>query len=67
MSGAVTCNIGNLPVVPHTGSIYIGQITAKVTAAASSTVTNTIQINGLNPDPNTKNNSVSVSIKVTRS
>jgi uncharacterized repeat protein (TIGR01451 family) len=67
VSGAVTCNIGNLPVVPHTGSIYIGQITAKVTAAASSTVTNTIQINGLNPDPNTKNNSVSVSIKVTRS
>lgn len=64
IAGTVTCNIGSAPVLPARGSIYIGQITAKVTARAGTVLSNTIKISGLNPDPNPANNSATVKVKV---
>jgi uncharacterized repeat protein (TIGR01451 family) len=64
VSGTVTCTIGSVPVVPARGSIYVGQITATVTAKAGTTISNTINISGLNPDPNSGNNSSTVKVKV---
>jgi uncharacterized repeat protein (TIGR01451 family) len=66
VSGTVTCTLGTVPVLPARGSIYTGQITAKVTASSGTTISNTITISGLNPDPNPGNNSSTVKVKVTK-
>jgi uncharacterized repeat protein (TIGR01451 family) len=65
-SGTVTCPIGDLAAVPAKGSIWVGQITVKVTASAGSSLSNTIKISGLSPDPNPANNSSTVKVKVSK-
>ena len=64
VSGTVTCTIGNLPTL-FNGGIIFAQITVKVTAPVNSSISNTISISGLNPDPNPSNNSVTRTTKVT--
>jgi large repetitive protein len=59
--GVVTCPVGNL----NNGAAVLAYITIKVPTTPG-TVTNTITVGGLNPDPKPNNNSVTVTTKVTK-